>query len=112
MECKKPEFTDEMRNKLNKMYILLKQQFWTKKELENEFNLGERQIRMMIEIISHRFPVISTSGTNSGYKIATCEQDLELVDSTWAELSSRITKLEQRIDPLIKFRQKYKKTIF
>ena len=111
MECKKPEFTKEMRARLNKMYELLKQKFWSKEDLINEFQLGERQIRMMIEVISHRFPVISTSGTNKGYKIATCEADLEYVDNTWGELSSRITKLEERIEPLIKFRKKFNKPI-
>ena len=106
MKCEKPEFTQEMRDKLNKMYKLLKSRFYTKDELKTIFNLGERQIRMMIEVISHRFPVISTSGTNAGYKIATSEKDLELVLSTWGELSSRMSKLEQRCQPLIEFKER------
>jgi hypothetical protein len=104
-ECRKPEFTEEMRARLNKMYKLLKEKFYTKKELMEIFNLGERQIRMMIAEISHRFPVISTSGTNAGYKIATSKDDLELVEQTWGELSSRMTETEKRIAPLIKFRE-------
>jgi hypothetical protein len=105
-ECRKPEFTEEMRARLNKMYKLLKEKFYTKKELMEIFNLGERQIRMMIAEISHRFPVISTSGTNAGYKIATSKDDLELVEQTWGELSSRIEETEKRIAPLIKFRER------
>lgn len=104
MECKKPEFTQEMRNKLNTMYKLLKTRFHTKQELMDIFGLGERQIRMIITEISHRFPVISTSGTNAGYKIATSKGDLELVNHTWGELSSRLSEIEKRIGPLIRFR--------
>ena len=106
MECKKPEFTQEMRNKLNTMYKLLKTRFHTKKELIQIFNLGERQIRMIISEISHRFPVISTSGTNAGYKIATTKEDLEAVNHTWAELSSRQNEIEKRMSPLMEFRNK------
>ena len=106
MKCEKPEFTQQMRDNLNRMYSLLKQKFYTKTELQNLFNVGERQIRMMIEVISHRFPVISTSGTNAGYKIATSYEDLELVENTWGELTSRMEKLEERCKPLIKFREK------
>ena len=104
MECKKPEFTQEMRNKLNTMYKLLKTRFHTKQELMDIFGLGERQIRMIITEISHRFPVISTSGTNAGYKIATSQADIELVNHTWGELSSRLSEIEKRIGPLIRFR--------
>jgi biotin operon repressor len=106
VKCEKPEFTEEMRAKLNKMYKLLKDRFYSKQELMQIFGLGERQIRMIITEISHRFPVISTSGTNAGYKIATSEADLELVEHTWGELSSRLTEIEKRIEPLIKFRDK------
>lgn len=103
-ECKKPEYTQEMKNKLNQMYKLLKNRFHTKQELIQIFGLGERQIRMLISEISHRFPVISISGDNKGYKIATTKEDLELVEHTWAELSSRMEEIEKRIKPLIKFR--------
>lgn len=105
-ECKKPEFTEQMRARLNMMYKLLKERYYTKPELMAIFHLGERQIRMMIAEISHRFPVISTSGTNAGYKIATSKEDLDLVEQTWGELSSRIEETEKRIAPLIKFRER------
>lgn len=111
MRCEKPEFTTEMRNKLNSMYRLLKQRFYTKKELMQVFNIGERQIRMMVSQISHRAPVISTSGDNAGYKVATSKEDLELVEASWAELSSRIEELTKRIMPLMSFREKYKSEV-
>lgn len=108
METKQPQFTPAMRDKLNKMYHLLCQRFYTKQELIDIFQLGERQIRMMITEISHKMPVISTSGTNNGYKVAQTADDLEMVEHSWAELSSRMEELEKRIQPLIKFRDKIK----
>ena len=107
MKCEKPEYTEEMRKKLNRMYALLKERFYSKQELMEIFGLGERQVRMMITEISHRFPIISTSGTNSGYKLATSKEDLELVKNSWAELSSRMEELEKRIKPLVKFYEKF-----
>ena len=111
MRCEQPEFTREMKNKLNSMYRLLKQRFYTKKELMQVFNTGERQIRMMVSHISHRAPVISISGDNAGYKVATSKEDLELVEASWAELSSRIEELNKRIVPLMEFREKIKSEV-
>lgn len=107
MKCEKPEFTEEMRDRLNRMYFLLKERYYTKQELMEIFGLGERQIRMLITEISHRFPVISTSSTNNGYKIATNADDLEGIEHTWKELISRVEEIEKRVKPLIKFRDKY-----
>lgn len=109
MNCKEPEFTQEMKDKLNSMYRLLNQRFYTKQELMEIYGIGERQIRMMITNISHKVPVIATSGTNAGYKVANSEKELEEVEHTWAELSSRVEEINKRIEPLIKFREKYKK---
>lgn len=110
-KCEKPEFTREMKDKLNLMYNTLKKGFHTKQELMEIFGLGERQIRMLITEVSHRFPVISTSGTNAGYKLARTVEDLQEVEHTWAELSSRMEELEKRIKPLIAFRDKVKYNI-
>lgn len=110
-KCEKPEFTREMKDKLNLMYNTLKRGFHTKQELMDIFGLGERQIRMLITEVSHRFPVISVSGSNAGYKLARDKEDLELVEYTWGELSSRIEELEKRIKPLIEFRDKMKYNI-
>ena len=107
-KCEKPEFTREMKDKLNLMYKTLKQGFHTKQELMDIFGLGERQIRMLITEVSHRFPVISVSGSNCGYKLATSVEDLELVEYTWGELSSRVEELQKRMQPLITFRDKMK----
>ena len=107
-KAEKPEFTDEMKAKLNSMVRLLYKRFYTKQKLMEIYNVGERQVRMMITAISHRLPVMSTSGTNNGYKIATSAEELELVENSWAELSSRIEELQKRISPLIKFRDKIK----
>ena len=110
-KCEKPKFTQEMRDKLNLMYNTLKKGFHTKQELMEIFGLGERQIRMLVTEVSHRFPVISTSGTNAGYRLATSIDDLEEVEHTWAELSSRMEELEKRIKPLIAFCDKMKYNI-
>lgn len=108
METKQPQFTPRMRDNLNKMHHLLRERFYTKQELMDIFQVGERQIRMMITEVSHKLPVISTSGTNDGYKIARTIADLELVEHTWAELSSRMEELAKRIEPLKRFRDKAK----
>lgn len=108
MECKQPTFTEDMKNKLNALYKMLRVRFYTKQELMAEFGTGERQIRMMLSHLSHKVPLIATSGTNEGYKVATTKEDLALVEASWAELSSRIAQLEERIAPLAKFRDKVK----
>ena len=108
MKCEQPEFTQEMKDKLNSMYRLLKQRFYTKQELMKIYGTGERQIRMMVSHISHKAPVLSVSGDNAGYKVATTKEDLELAEASWAELSSRIEELNKRIMPLMQFREKFK----
>ena len=108
MDVQKPVYTEEMGTRLNSMVRLLRQRFYTKQELMQIYNLGERQIRMAITEISHKLPVLSTSGTNNGYKIATSPEELSLVENSWAELSSRIEELNKRISPLIRFRDKIK----
>lgn len=111
VKCEKPEFTQEMKDKLNLMYKTLKKGFHTKQELMDIFNLGERQIRMLITNVSHRFPIISTSGTNAGYKMALTQEDLELVENSLAELSSRVEEIQKRMQPLYAFRDKVKYNI-
>lgn len=105
-KCEEPELTIQMRARLNDMYALLKTGYCTKQFLMEQFNLGERSIRQLIEIISHRYPVISSSSNNKGYKIATEDEDWDAVDNTARELSNRIDELEKRLKPLMKFRNK------
>lgn len=111
VKCEKPEYTQEMKNKLNLMYKTLKKGYHTKQELMDLFGLGERQIRMLIAEVSHRFPIISNSGTNVGYKICTSEEDLKEVEHTLAELSSRCEEIQKRMQPLYAFRDKVKYNI-
>lgn len=111
MKCEKPEFTPLMRARLNKLYSLLKEGYQSKQYLCNLFGIGERQIRQMIEVISHRFPVISTSGTNAGYKIATSVEDLDEAIHTWREIDSRQEELDKRKQPLIRFVESHKERV-
>ena len=109
MEPRKPEFTEEMRARLNQMCRLLMSDYRTKQDLMDTFGLGERQVRMMIQDIRKRVPVISTSGTSKGYKIATKSEEVPEVIATWRELWSRIEELQKAIKPLSEFYEKVKK---
>lgn len=109
MEPRKPEFTEEMRARLNQMCRMLMSDYRTKQDLMDTFGLGERQVRMMIQEIRQRVPVISTSGTNKGYKIATKSEEVSEVIATWRELWSRIEELQKAIKPLSEFYEKVKK---
>lgn len=70
----------------------------------------DRQLRDLLSLIGQKVPLISTSDQR-GYKIAKTKADLELVEHTWAELSSRTEVLEKRIKPLLEFRDKHKYNI-
>lgn len=106
-EVKKPELTPAMRERLNDLYRLLKTRYYTKEQLMEIFEVGERQIREMISILSHKVPVISTSGTNLGYKVAYSKEDLEVARNACAELDSRINEIEKRKKPLMDFIDKF-----
>ncbi len=108
MKYKKP-ITENMKQKCNDFwrYMKSKNDYVTKSELMSHFNIKNvRTVRDVISYLASRVPIISTSD-NKGYKLAINESDLELVKHTWAELSSRIEELQKRIEPLIKFRDKY-----
>lgn len=62
----------------------------------------DRQLRDLISLIAKKVPVISTSDTR-GYKIAKTKEDLKEVEHQWKELDKRISELELRKQPLIKF---------
>ena len=106
-EVQKPELTSAMRERLNDLYRLLKTRYYTKQELMNIFEVGERQVREMISLLSHKVPVISTSGSNLGYKVATDKVDLDLVRYSCAELESRVNEIEKRKKPLMDFIDKF-----
>ena len=110
IKCEKPMTENEKANG-NKLYkymmthdVLTKEQMlaylgWDSKK--------DRQLRNLISFIAKKVPVISTSDSR-GYKIAKTKEDLEEVEHTWAEMSSRIEELQARVAPLIKFYEKFK----
>lgn len=109
MNCKKP-LTDNIKEKANALYIYLKQQkdYVTKEQIGIALGIkNERSVRDIISLLATKKPIISNS-SNKGYKLATTKEDLQEVEQTWAELSSRVEELEKRIKPLIDFRDKNK----
>lgn len=110
MAFEKPMSENQKENG-NKLYRFMKYNDFVTKEQMLE-HLGwdktkDRQLRDLISMIAKKVPVISTSDSR-GYKIAKTKEDLELVEHTWAEMSSRIEELTKRIAPLIEFREKFK----
>ena len=60
---------------------LLKERFVTRGELSGLFNMSDRNVRACIADLKKEFPIISTSN-QCGYKIATTESDLPLVEDS------------------------------
>ena len=110
MEIKKPMTENEKKNG-NLLYRYLMQNDVVSKE-QMLAVLGwdskkDRQLRDLLSMIGKKVPLIATSDSK-GYKIAKTKADLREVEHTWAEMSSRIENLQERIAPLIKFRDAYK----
>lgn len=100
--------TDGIKEKANKLYFYLKSigRYATKEEIGEFLGVSnERSVRDIISLLATKKPIISHSGVK-GYKLAQTEADLEEVEHTWAELSSRMEELERRTAPLIAFREK------
>lgn len=109
MKCEKP-LTDNMKEKANKLYMYLKNigGYATKEEIGEYLGVkNERSVRDIISLLATKKPIISNS-CGKGYKLAQSKEDLDEVEHTWAELSSRMEELEKRMFPLIAFRHKYK----
>jgi biotin operon repressor len=107
MEYKKP-ITENMKDKANKLFNYLKSidRYATKEEIGQYLGISnERSVRDVISLLATRKPIISHSG-GKGYRLAMTADDLEEVERTWAELSSRAEELERRMQPLIAFREK------
>lgn len=105
MNPKKP-LTDNIKQKANLLYVYLKDigRYATKEEIGNYLGIkNERSVRDVIALLATKKPIISHSG-GKGYKLAQTKDDIEEVEHTWAELSSRMEEIEKRIKPLIKFR--------
>lgn len=110
VKCEKPMTENEKVNG-NKLYkymmthdVLTKEQMlaflgWDSKK--------DRQLRNLISMIAKKVPVISTSDSK-GYKIAKTKEDLEQVEHQWREFDTRISEMEARKEPLIKFYEKFK----
>ena len=90
--------------------FLKKREYVTKAEIAEHLGLvwpkQDRQIRDMIAHISWIYPIVSTSDTNKGYKLAKEMSDVELVKHSWAEIDKRILELSKRKRPLIAFLDK------
>lgn len=112
MKCEKP-ITNNMKEKANKLYLYLKDigRYATKEEIGCYLGVkNERSVRDIIAVLATKKPIISNS-SGKGYKLATSTEDLEEVEHTWAELSSRVEELQNRMKPLIAFRDKVKYNI-
>lgn len=107
------QLTADMQSKVNRLYGYLyeKKDYCTKTQLMCFMQItSERAIREIMSVLAKKVPIISTSD-KKGYKLAINESDLELVEHTWAEISSRVEELQKRIAPLAKFRDKHKYNI-
>lgn len=108
MKPSKP-ITENIKEKANALYLYLKSKsdYITKEQIGEYLGLSnERSVRDVISLLATKKPIISHSGVK-GYKLAQSEEDMEEVERTWAELSSRMEELEKRTAPLIAFREKY-----
>ena len=111
-KCEKP-ITDNMKDKANKLFLYLKDigRYATKEEIGDFLGIkDERVIRDVISLLATKKPIISHSGFR-GYMLAQTKEDLEEVERTWSELSSRCESLQERMKPLIKFRDMIKYNI-
>ena len=110
MKPEKP-ITEQMKERVNTLYFYMKSIYPTPITKEKVCEVcgvkSERQARDILSVLAQRRPLISTSDAK-GYRLALTEKDLEEVEHTWAELSSRVEELNKRIEPLIKFRDKMK----
>lgn len=101
---KNQELTETTRNRLNKVYLMLKHTT-TKEEIVLNLDINERVARDLISFIKKKFPVISNS-QNKGYRLALSVEDLEDAKQTIAEARSRINDLQEGIKPLEDFVEK------
>ena len=109
MQPSKP-LTENIKEKANSLYLFLevKNDYVTKEEIGKYLGIkNERTVRDVISVLATKKPILSNSA-NKGYKLAQTIEDLEDLEHTWAELSSRMEEIKKRIKPLIDFRDKIK----
>lgn len=113
MGFEKP-MTENKKEQGNKLYkFMMTHDIVTKEQMLAYLGWGkekDRQLRDLISMIAQKVPVVALS-SNRGYKIARTVDDLEAVENTWAELSSRVEEIQKRIEPLVKFRDRLKYNI-
>ena len=113
MEKYQKLITPAMKKKANKLFFYLKDigRYATKEEIGEFLGIkNERSVRDVIALLATKKPIISKSNS-CGYKLAQTEEDLQEVENTWADLSSRVEELQRRMKPLIAFRDKVKYNI-
>lgn len=105
MKYEKP-ITENAKEKVNALYLFLKSKndFVSKDEIGAYLGVkNERSVRDIISCLATKKPIISNS-TGAGYKLALTIEDLEEVEHTLKEMSSRIEELQKRMQPLYKWR--------
>lgn len=105
MRIEKPTI-DKISQRANDLYLLLKAKkgFVTKTEIGAYLGVkNERTVRDIISFLATKKPIISNSA-GAGYKLALTVEDLEEVEHTLKEISSRIEELQKRMQPLYKWR--------
>ena len=110
MKIEKP-MTENQKYYGNMLHTFLKQNDVVTKEQMLEY-LGwdskkDRQLRDLLSMIGKKKPLISTSDSK-GYKIAKTQKDLQEVEHTLAEMSSRVEEIQKRMKPLYEFRDLHK----
>lgn len=113
MKCEKP-ITEQLKQRVNNLYLYMKSIYpvsITKEKVCEVCGVkSTRQARDILSVLAQKKPILSTSDSK-GYRLALTKDDLEEVEHTWAELSSRVEELNKRIETLIKFRNKMKYNI-
>lgn len=80
----------------------LKTQVTYKQDLQDDFKLSERQVRLIIAEIAKEQPIMATSYVK-GYKLATEPYECGFLYNTTLDLLSRISEITLRLEPQIKF---------
>ena len=98
-----PKPSEKTRQQLNAVYrLLFARDVVLKSEIQTSFKLHERVVRDLIATVAKKVPVISLS-SETGYKLAKTENDLEATFNARKELASRRVEMLAREKPLINF---------
>lgn len=107
VEFKKPTISKFEERCKRVFYWLQVRDYVTKPQIAEflgwQYPKTDRQIRDIISSISQKHPIVSTSDTNKGFKLAKDPSDIELVKHSFNELNSRIDEMNKRKRPLMNF---------